>query len=59
MFHVKHVYASILYNIVADVAQQFDRKIQRLQMLRRSIELEIVPVVSSKDTQAVVAPHLK
>ncbi len=30
------------------------------QRLRGSgVELEIVPVVSSKDTQAVVAPHLK
>jgi len=32
MFHVKHVYASILDNIVAYVAQQFGRKIQMLRI---------------------------
>lgn len=30
-----------------------------LRLRGSGVELEIVPVVSSRDTQAVVAPHLK
>jgi hypothetical protein len=39
MFHVKHIYASISDNIVANVAQQFGWKIQMLRLLRCSIEM--------------------
>jgi hypothetical protein len=39
MFHVKHINTSISDNIIPDIAQQFGRKIQMLQLLHRNIEV--------------------